>query len=287
MLHQIPPQPIAFNRSSSAHARPAPPASSVKLPEHLTRPQFVEVSPAAIAAAAPDLANVPLDYVRRRLRSEAPQMMAGLSSLAPSHIPKTLPRSHLPPSLSIPIRAPSSAVQPTYPTHVLAVSSSKSSHDSQATMVPIHSLMLAAQCAHLPELRTGRAGLSHSLQLPVIPMSIPSPAAFTVLHAFMYDHRLDRVLKHLFPLPPNFLANMSHSAVRATQQSPQTLHQLSLFLCDASSCDLQKLTTHASHVRDLWQDMVSLGMFNVELWDTIDLAWDVLIGAMNLAVMRK
>jgi hypothetical protein len=269
---------------------PAPSsASTVKLPEHLARPEFVEVSPAAIAAAAPELVSVPLDYVRRRLWSEAPQMMAGLSSLAPSHIPRSLPRSHMPPSLSIPLRAPSSRVTPIYPTHVLAVSSS-SSPDSQAIMFPIHSLVLAAQCARFPELHTPKAVVSHTLHLPVIPLTVPSAAAFTFLHAFMYDHRLDGVLRNLFPegLPPNFLANLSHSTVQATLGAPQALHQLSLYLCEVSSRDLQTLTTHASHVKALWHDMVSLGLFDIELWDTIDLAWNVLIGAMNLAVvMRK
>ncbi|KIK68386.1 hypothetical protein GYMLUDRAFT_35798 [Collybiopsis luxurians FD-317 M1] len=289
MLHQMPPQPISFGRSTT-HARLAPPstpASNVTFPEHLTRPEFVEVSQSAIAAAAPELVSVPLHYVRQKLRSEAPQMMAGLSSLAPSHVPRSLPKSHLPPSLSIPVRVSHSRAAPTYPTHVLAVSAPRSAPDSQATMVPVHSLVLAAQCARLPELRTPRTAVSHSLHLPVVPMTIPSPAAFTILHAFMYDHRLDGVLKNLFPLPSTFLANLSHSTVRATSESPQALHRLSLYLCEASGHDLQTLTTHASHVKDLWQDMVALGLFDVELWDTLDLAWNILIGAMNLAVMRR
>ncbi|KAE9405574.1 hypothetical protein BT96DRAFT_916049 [Gymnopus androsaceus JB14] len=198
-----------------------------------------------------------------------------------------MPKSHLPPSLSIPLRAPPSRVTPTYPTHVLAVSSSRSSHDSQAIMVPVHSLVLAAQCARFPELRTPSMPVSHTLTLPVIPIAVPSPAAFTVLRSFMYDHRLDSVLKALFPLPANFLANLSHSTVRATMTSGQVLHQLSLYLCEASKYDLQTLTKHTAHVKDLWQDMVTLGLFDTELWDTIDLAWEIVLGAMNLAVVMR
>lgn len=288
----MPAQPISYPRSSGSGRREslAPSSSSssssVKLPRTLARPEFVEVSPAAIVAAAPELVNVPLNYVRQRLRSEAPQMIAGLSSLAPSHVPSSLPKSHLPPSLSIPLRAPPSRVTPTYPTHVLAVTSSKS-HDSQALMIPIHSLVLAAQCARLPELRTPSTPVSHTLHLPVIPMAVPSPAAFAVLRSFMYDHRLDSVLKALFPLPGNFLMNLSHSTVRATMTSGQALHQLSLYLCEASGHDLQKLTMHTAHVKDLWQDMVALGLFDTELWDTLDLAWEIVLGAMNLAALMR
>lgn len=154
-------------------------------------------------------------------------------------------------------------------------------------MIPIHSLVLASQCARLPELRTPNIPVSHTLTLPVIPMAVPSPAAFTVLRSFMYDHRLDNVLKALFPLPAEFLTNLSHSTVRAAMTSGQALHQLSLYLCDNSGHNLQTLTMHTSHVKDLWQDMVALGLFDVELWDTLDLAWEIVIGAMNLAVVMR
>ncbi|KAF9078622.1 hypothetical protein BDP27DRAFT_1309890 [Rhodocollybia butyracea] len=220
MLHQVPAQPISFasqhtRRESSA---PSSSSSSVQLPRTLARPEFIEVSPAAIAAAAPELVSVPLDYVRRRLRAEVPQMMAGLSSLAPSHVP----------------------VLSQIPSAAIAVS----------MMIPVHSLVLAAQCARLPELRTPKHAVSHTLSLPVIPLAVPSPAAFTILRTFMYDHRLDAVLKALFPCHP---------------ASSRT----------SSGHNLQTLTTHTSHIKDLWHDMVALGLFDTELWDTLDLAWDI------------
>ncbi len=36
-------------------------------------------------------------------------------------------------------------------------------------------------------------------------------------------------------------------------------------------------------VKDLWQDLVSIGLYELELWDTLDLAWEILLGALNLA----
>jgi hypothetical protein len=42
------------------------------------------------------------------------------------------------------------------------------------------------------------------------------------------------------------------------------------------------LTSHAAHVKELWQDMATLGLYNCELWDTIDLAWEIVLEALNL-----
>ncbi|EEB98437.1 hypothetical protein MPER_02052 [Moniliophthora perniciosa FA553] len=39
--------------------------------------------------------------------------------------------------------------------------------------------------------------------------------------------------------------------------------------------------------RDVWQDMVALGLHDPELWDTIDLAWEVILGALNLAASSR
>lgn len=201
--------------------------------------------------------------------------------MAPSHMPSSMPKSHLPASLSIPIRASSS--QPSYPTHVIAVSSSKSSSSDSLMMFPVHSLVLASQCSALPRLPGPAVQTTSMLQVPVLPLSLPSPAAFHILHAFMYDHRLDSVLRALFPLPSGFLQSISHQAVQSTLASGNSLHQLSMYLCSSAASNLHTLTTHAAHVKELWQDMVALGLYDPELWDTIDLAWEITLGALNLA----
>lgn len=213
-------------------------------------------------------------------------MLAGIAALAPSHLPTTMPKSHLPPSLSIPLRGTSTA-DPTYPTHILAVSSSKSS-SSDVTMFPVHSLVLASNCASLPRLPpSSHQPHSPTLTLPVLPLSLPSPAAFSILHSYMYSHRLDSVLKALFPVPSGFLASLSHQTVQSTLQSGTTLHQLSSYLCSSASSNLHTLTSHAAHVKEIWQDMAALGLHDPELWDTIDLAWEVVLGALNLAAAGK
>lgn len=311
IMFQVASHPTSFTKHGHGYhqSAPAPISSpSVQLPRTLARPPFAEVSRDAIMAAAPELANVPAEYIRRNLRPRANQyvpfhnlsaikhtylrlaphrMLAGISALAPSHLPTSLPKSHLPSSLNIPLRA-TSASQPTYPTHILAVSASRSSSNDQLMVFPVHSVVLASHCALLPRLPAShQQPHSPTLQLPVLPLSLPSPVAFSILHTFMYTHRLESVLKALFPVPAGFLQSLSHEAVQSALASGSTLHQLSSYLCSSASSNLHTLTTHAAHVKELWQNMAALGLHDPELWDTIDLAWEIVLGALNLAAAGK
>ena len=74
-MFEIASHPTAFDLNSYAYAprRPSAPSlgPTVQLPRTLARPCFVEVSREAIIAAAPELANVPAEYIRKSLRSKA------------------------------------------------------------------------------------------------------------------------------------------------------------------------------------------------------------------------
>ena len=205
-------------------------------------------------------------------------MLAGTAALS---IPTSISKSQLPPKLSIPIRPTST--QPTYPTHVLAVGSSKSSANEHVLIFPIHSIVLASQCSSLPRLPSSSLPSSSTLHAPVLPLALPSPAAFQLIHTYLYNHSLGGLLQALFPLPSGFVQSLSHNTVQSTLASGSTLHQLSSYLCSSAGSSLQILTTHAAHVKELWQDMVALGLYDPELWDTVDLAWEVVLGALNLA----
>lgn len=62
-----------FAHGHGHHAVSPMAAASVQLPRTLSRPQFQEVSRESITAVAPELANVPAEYIRRGLRAKAPQ----------------------------------------------------------------------------------------------------------------------------------------------------------------------------------------------------------------------
>lgn len=209
-------------------------------------------------------------------------MLAANASLPSSHLPTSMPKSHVPHSLSIPVRS-SSAAQGSYPTHVLAVASSKSSANEHVFLFPVHNIVIAAQCSALPRLPPSSSPSSGSVHVPVLPLVLPSPAAFKVLHSYLYTHSLDGILRSLFPLPSGFVQGLSHHTVQSTLASGTSLHQLSTYLCSSAGSSLQVLTTHAAHVKELWQDMVALGLHDPELWDTVDLAWEIVLGALNLA----
>ncbi|KAK2460855.1 hypothetical protein APHAL10511_007325 [Amanita phalloides] len=284
-MFQVASHPSAFGLHQHGQFPPAGHFQSpaVKLPRNLARPSFVDISRDAILAVAPELESVPTEYIRRGLRPKANMMLAGNAALSSSYLPGSLSRSQLHSTMTVPVRAASSE-KPEFPTHILALSSSTSAASDQVRLFPVHSLVLASHCARLPRLPPSQAsGSSSQLTLPVLTMSVPSPAAFAVLHQYMYHHRLDTVLKALFPLPANFLQSVSHHTIQATLSSEPTLRQLSSYLCASASSNLQTLTSHAAHVKELWQDMAALGLFDPELWDTIDLAWEIVLGALNLA----
>ncbi|KAF7344464.1 hypothetical protein MSAN_01928000 [Mycena sanguinolenta] len=247
-------------------------SSHFKLPRTLVRPTFPEVTRAALHAASPNVGNASVEFIRETLLETSHQMISGTSALSPSHLPSALPKSSLPSFITVPLRPPRDSVHPYYPTHALAISNSSPSESSDTLLIfPIHALVLAAHCSKLPVLPPPAQRTSASVHLPVLSLTVPSAPAFAILLAFMYSHRLDAVLDALFPVPPFLLA----------QTHTQNAH-----LCAASKANVQVLMIHTAHVKDVWQDMVALGIDDVALWDTVELAYQIVLGALNLALMK-
>ncbi|CAK5278082.1 unnamed protein product [Mycena citricolor] len=275
--------------SQSSRSSPAP----LQLPRTLARPKFDEVSPAALAAVAPELASVPLPFVRQGLRVTAPQMSNGLS-IAAASIPKTCPRSQLPSAISL--SAPSRE-DVTYPTHILALSTTAKSATDDALIYPVHGVLLAAHCAKLPRLPPASPA-GHTV--PILPLAVPSPSAFALIHTWMYTGRLDAVLAALIPLPTSFLGSLAAAtkpaggmslpkayddgeAIPATFTSPSTVHALAVHVCSVAGGNVGTLMMHASHVKELWQNLVALGVNDAGVWAALDLAWEVVLGSLSVA----
>lgn len=267
----------------SSHHSSAHGSHGVSLPRTLQRPQFYDIPARNIAAVAPDLAGVPLEYVRRGIYPRAREMIGGISTL---NVPSTMPANHLPKHLNVGCRASPSV---SYPTHLLAVCASKASGDVHAKLVPTHALVLAAHCALVEPLDDAQPQPGgNALPLRVVRMSVPSPAAFPILHAYMYNHRTESVVQALFPAFPAAAvrAFATHQGVLSALGSGQAKHNLAVQLLQAEGGNLGRLTADAAHVKEAWQDMVSLGMYDAQLWDTIDLCWEVVLAALNLAATQ-
>ncbi|KAJ7207905.1 hypothetical protein GGX14DRAFT_634366 [Mycena pura] len=297
------------SESDSVRAGP----SSIQLPRTLGRPPVSKVSRAALLAASPDLGHLSVDDIRKTLLENASQMLASTSALSPSHLPAALPKDCLPPYLTVPVLPDRHCPCPSFPTHILAVStaraSASASSPSAATDIhlifPIHAPILAAHCSKLPVLPTRAprarpdtsAAAAVSVHLPVLPLALPSAPAFAVLLGWMYTRRLGAVLSALlaFPASDPFLRRLeltlTPKAVRAALASRSDRHALAAHVCAAAAGDVAgdvaELMTHTAHVKELWQDMVALGIDDDALWDTLQLAYEIVLGALNLAVLPK
>ncbi|KAJ6565604.1 hypothetical protein DFH09DRAFT_1473811 [Mycena vulgaris] len=81
------------------------------------------------------------------------------------------------------------------------------------------------------------------------------------------------------PIPPAFLSSASshgrsgeeltHATLLATLSSPPALHALASRLCAAASSNLSVLVGHSGPMKELWQDMVALGVYDSELLDAL------------------
>ncbi|KAJ6552196.1 hypothetical protein DFH09DRAFT_1366325 [Mycena vulgaris] len=199
-------------RVSAAGRDRAPQASAPSAKPSITVPG--RVPPTTPAFPAPSHRNQ--HHSRSRYRDDA---LTGIAALAPSHLSTSLPRSRVP--------GPHPRL--------------RGERDAAHTILSVHVVVLAAHCAKLPRLPPwAPAGSSRaaSATLTILPLALPSPHAFAILHGFMYTHRL----------------------------APA-------FLTSARSWGMQ----------ELWQDMVALGVYDPELWDALDLAWEVGLGVLNLA----
>jgi hypothetical protein len=227
-------------------------------------------------------------------------------------IPTSLPRSHLPASLSAAVRPsrsmPNAAA---FPTHVLAVSSTgapsspttptvasfaaqMASGSSGCALYPTHSLVLAAHCVKLPSLPASRSsGPSNSaLALPVVPLSVPDVASFAHLHTFLHTKRADILLAALLPtlqasLPRASAASGSTHRNYTAQFTSENLLRLAQALASTAFAQggshgaMQTIMAHVKGVSNLWKNTCSLGVFDTELWAVIDLAYEICLTALN------
>lgn len=105
------------------------------------------------------------------------------------------------------------------PTHILAILpqniSSPTSSQTQApriTLQPTHAPLLATSCSSLPSSQTFLSALSRkvsqpiedcpsNLSVPVLPLALPSPEMFGLLHAWFYVRNWKGIVSGLIPVP--------------------------------------------------------------------------------------
>ncbi|KAF7366868.1 Clampless protein 1 [Mycena sanguinolenta] len=157
---------------------------------------FTDISRDVLAAAAPDLAPVPSEFIRHGLLAKSSLMQAGIRALAPSHLPSSLPRN----------RMLSSQYSTNSQGSLLHLANRRLQGTRPSSRFTQSSLSCTVPSSHLSRPFCPRRT---RLTLRVLPITLPSPPAFSKLHARMYTGRLDDALGSLLPLPASFLASLS------------------------------------------------------------------------------
>jgi hypothetical protein len=153
-----------------------------------------------------------------------------------------------------------------------------STEKRKITLYPVHSIVLAAYCSKLPAFSPTSAevtsvSLGQNLKdvtIPIRPICLPSPQTYPQLSSFLYTKRTDALLASMMPcLPPTTL-----------EDEPSQIPTFATKL--AGTYTIQALLQHTMFVHGLWQNVCALGIFDESLWETIDLAWQVLLTAIAI-----
>ena len=206
--------------------------------------------------------------------------------------------SELPSTVSVTTTVPVSETPVLLPTHMLAVHSSAATSSPGAgpstprkvTLFPAHSVVLAAHCANFPALPTttfpveyasdeevaqGVQGLGREArtQLPLVPLSLPSPETFASLSTYLYTRRSDQLFASLLPhAPPPSLAQSKAKGEEALDMYADHLR---------SSISRTALLSLALRVLGLWRNTCALGVNDAQLWGVIERAWGVLVRSLG------
>ncbi|KZV87977.1 hypothetical protein EXIGLDRAFT_751933 [Exidia glandulosa HHB12029] len=292
------------------------PGAKVIFPRKLARPENKPVPKEALAAVDPTLADVPAASVQEKLLPLGTSLMTVLAKT------RAAPTSGLPQDIDVIVPQSEADSRTQLPTHMLAVHAKQPKlHTSRSgqpqlkrkvTLFPVHDLVLVAHCANLPTLPpSGSQLLSEpqpqeqpaaaagaadeasetapaapiSLKLPVVPLCLPSPPTFPILQSYLYTKRADSLLARLLPhVPGTTPATSSEARPAITGDRVETMRNLVDSLSDRHApSELLKfaLTTHG-----LWSNVCVLGVHDDRLWRVLDLAWEVLMGAMDAATRK-
>ncbi|TFK52989.1 hypothetical protein OE88DRAFT_1656745 [Heliocybe sulcata] len=263
--------------------KPVPiPRETVTLPRFLERPDYKDIPTQNIVAIEPGLVETPIDYLRDGLEVEGPKMLHTLNAMKPVPLESVLPSE-----VSVEIKDAASDL----PTHMFAVfgrqpfaKGAPKVNKQKVTLYPVHDIIFASHCAHLPKLRTSKPQ-KENVKLPVVPVCLPSPQTFPILSSYLYTKRVDILLSALLPAPPASLSGpLGLTSVDETipddffkAQKIAYAHQVS------KTFTARALLQNAMVINGVWRNVCALGVFDDRLWSAMDFAWDACLTALAFA----
>ncbi|KAJ7815364.1 hypothetical protein B0H14DRAFT_2847849, partial [Mycena olivaceomarginata] len=219
-------------------------ATTLTLPVTLPRPELDEVKMSTLLDMYPDLAGIPVEYIRDRMPLSTPPFM--IAALRATQTPEI--QGGLPKQLEITMNEIVSAA---CPTHMLAIYSDAPlalGQKRQISLYPCHDLVMGIYCTRLPKLPLSQSDVACShATIPVVPICLPSPGTFALLHAYLYT------------------------------QNPGTL----ALLTPPQESGLLQLVPHATKVHGLWRNACALGVIAPLLYDVIEESWAKTLTAMR------
>ena len=154
------------------------------------------------------------------------------------------------------------------PTYCFAVYDG--TQDGQSHLYPCHVLPVLTHCTTISRSQlTTLPPTSNSL--PVIPLQLPSPEYFPILQDFMYTRSSCNLLSAL--LPPNMLPSITNFKI--------------LIDIPVVSMRPMALLSLARKIHGTWGNVCSLGIADTELWQTLQLAWTILLKSMTQSNGRR
>jgi hypothetical protein len=166
------------------------------------------------------------------------------------------------------------------PTHMLALYSRHPSEGNttthkSVTLFPTHNIILAANCANLPQLPPSTpspTNVGDQIKIPIVPLCIPSPQTFPRLSAYLYT-------KNSFSLLTSLLS--TRPPLSLTLEDEYTIRQFAGRL--AGTYTTQALLHQIMMVNGLWRNVCALGIFDGGIWSAMDIAWEALLTALAIA----
>lgn len=232
-------------------------------------------SPAAVSSAGETL----MSELEHAVRAREKDLQAQLAAIAARDPP--LPGSmHLPLELHLPWLHPPSGIPnatlPFLPTHFLAVCRRRASPlangvrvvEAPCFLVPIHWIVYALQCAHLPTMVHGTGGV------PVLECTVPFPQHWALIHRWLYTRDTGKLLASLLPL----------GTLRALRTPSQRTTRSREALAAIAALSLPTLTRLALKIRATWHNGRAIGIYAESFWLTLRRAWDLMVCAI---VVRK
>ncbi|KAI0942843.1 hypothetical protein AcV7_002141 [Taiwanofungus camphoratus] len=274
VLSTPPPSPVADVEMSDAQASAAAQAATVTLwlPRSLARPPHQEVQREAIAAIDEELADLPPQYIRDALAVTGPDLVRVLAGARPEPLQNT---HVLPRELSVVVNDISSSM----PTHMLAVYALRPNAPThRVSLVPVHSIVLAAHCASLPSLPPSRPAVpdqpGSQIRIPVQSLRLQHAESWPALSAYLYTKHPVPLLATLIPgVPP-----LPQPGQTRRERLLCWAHQL------ATTYTVHALLAFAMRVNGLWRNVVALGIHDEGLWAVMDVCWDIYINALSMSL---